>query len=96
MLTTKAKKGKWFHTFKDSEIHWQGQILDVRYEKVSGLLQKVVTIQLYSWWTGYPTDIEKIKLSDFPCQCYDTDREMRKFNEIFDKVSERVKGKING
>jgi hypothetical protein len=47
------RKGLWVHTLDDKgQICWQGQVLYWG--------PKRVQLQLFSWWTGYPTDIKTV------------------------------------
>lgn len=49
--------GKFFHSFKDGFVHWQGEIL---YQARPGYFQ----VQLFSWLTGDSTDQFTVKHSD--------------------------------
>ncbi len=63
--------GMWFHTFKDGDVHWQGQVLSVDGD--------VVLVQLYEWFFGMPGQIKPILKSFMysdECQLYPTHEHM--------------------
>ena len=66
-------KDKWFHSKdEDGKINWQGQVL--------GLVNEgVCVVQLYSYFTGAPTIMKLIHISDmlYDWDFYDTADEMR-------------------
>lgn len=67
--------GKWFHSFQDGAVNWQGQVLGrvgadrymIRlYEWLAGTptTQHIVTIDEMSEWTFYPTS-EEMNFKDY-------------------------------
>lgn len=79
--------GMWFHTLKDGEIHWQGQILSVDGD--------VVLAQLYEWICGYESGIEVIPKSVIyskDCKLYPSHEHM---NEAYRVYSIRRENEFN-
>ncbi len=65
-------KKKWFHSFENGKVQYQGQILD--YDPSSQLC----LVQFYGWVTGAPTDEKLINIHDIKDWIfYDTTEEMR-------------------
>jgi hypothetical protein len=65
--------GKYFHSFKDGKVNWQGQVLD---EVVPG----TYGIQLFEWLSGHDSDellIPVKQMVDESWVFYKTDEEMR-------------------
>lgn len=48
--------GKWFHSYVDGIIQWQGQVLSVK--------DDYALVQLYNWTEGVATVIKKVSLID--------------------------------
>jgi hypothetical protein len=66
-----AKRGKWFHSWKDGEIEWQGCVLCENAD--------TATVQLFSWLDGHPTDQKVIPVSSMrDWSFYRTPRAMRR------------------
>lgn len=72
----KKKRGKWFHTFDDKgNMEYQGQILRVIFVNECRYDYKV---QLYSWITGFATDIVTLMEHEMDnIILYESDEEMR-------------------
>jgi len=49
--------GKWFHSFKDGHVHWQGQVLSA--QPADHFL-----VQLYEWFMGQPNKQVIVPFSD--------------------------------
>ena len=49
--------GKWFHSFKDGYVHWQGQVLSA--QPADHFL-----VQLYEWFMGQPNKQVIVPFSD--------------------------------
>jgi len=66
--------GKWFHSFKDGDLDWQGQILSI----INASDTAYLFIQLYSWISGTGDDKRLVKLCDITNWVfYDTHEEMK-------------------
>ena len=65
-------KKKWFHSFEDGKVQYQGQTLD--YDPNS----QMCLIQFYEWVVGAPSNEKLISIHDMKDWIfYDTDEEMR-------------------
>jgi hypothetical protein len=63
--------GKWFHSFKDEKICWQGQV-------ISQIDETHYLVQLYDWIVGEPTNKRVVSIElVYGWQFHDTDQEMR-------------------
>ena len=49
--------GKWFHSYKDGMIHWQGEVLS---EPIPGRY----VVETYSWLTGAPWSQQTVSVAD--------------------------------
>jgi len=73
--------GMFFHTFKDGEIHYQAHVLSVDGD--------TVLAQMFSWLTGYPTNVQafpKSLLYSSDCKLYP---EIESWRDAADRVQER-------
>jgi len=52
----KGLVGKWFHSMKGEEIHWQGQV-------VSKLSDRFYLVQLYEWFAGQESNMEIVEIA---------------------------------
>jgi hypothetical protein len=69
-------KGKWFHSFKDGGLCWQGQILS------HNTRNDLCLVQLYEWVLGDSSVQRLVPLTDMVgWQFYDTDEEMRFYSK---------------
>jgi len=70
--------GKWFHSFDNGKLIYQGQVLD--YDVYSQLC----LVQLYDWMVGAPHGQKLFSINDMKeWVFYNTDEEMRDFYEIY-------------
>lgn len=62
--------GKWFHSYKDGMIHWQGEVLS---EPIPGRY----VVETYSWLTGAPWSQQTVSVADMAdWSFYETDEDM--------------------
>ena len=72
---------KWFHSFKNGKIVWQGQVL-------SKESNNTFLVQLYSWIDGMPTNQHLVFLSEMKnWRFYNSDKEMK---EVYDQKRKKV------
>jgi len=76
-------RDKWFHTYKDTEIAWQGHVLDY-------LPPRLVLVQLFSWLDGQPTCQKLLEVTD-DWSFYDTQEDMRDAWDLHRSMSQNGK-----
>jgi len=76
--STFAIVGKWFHSFVNQKVQYQGQVLD--YDPHSQLC----LVQLYNWLDGAPHEQKLFHITEMKeWMFYNTNEEMNEFYELY-------------